>query len=91
VVDNLELMIRLGVRSAELSGAKARANKPSFVRVHGVLTLVEVDELKAKFTTTALSSGEGNSLSKKGFKRLIALCCRDNGEKVGFSYLRLIS
>mmetsp|Transcript_64401 Transcript_64401/g.126432 ORF Transcript_64401/g.126432 Transcript_64401/m.126432 type:complete len:585 (+) Transcript_64401:347-2101(+) len=79
VVKNLEFIIRLAVKAVELNKAKGR--ETDYTRVFGVLTTAEAEELRVKFEAMGEASGE-TDLSKKTFKKLIALVCRDNGDKV---------
>lgn len=81
VVKNFEFVIRLGAKAAELNKPKA-GKDADFTRVYGVLTTGEAEELRVKFEAMGETSGESDALSKKTFKKLITLVCRDNGEKV---------
>ena len=81
VVKNLEWVIKLAAAAAALNGDPKLGDPLVFVRVHGVLATDEAAELRDKFQAMADTAGEEAGLSKATLRKLVALVCRDAGEK----------
>jgi hypothetical protein len=80
VVSNLEWVVKMSAQASELLMVAGARDPLQFVRVHGVLTFEEAEELRYKFQAMADTAGEA-SLAKPTLRKLVGLVCRDAGEK----------